>query len=91
MLTCREVSDRASLFLDGGLRWHQRIGLRAHLVMCKACARSVDQLARTLAVLRAAGPAPPAAGTEDLVLQRLATLRRGGAANHVEREQSDRS
>jgi predicted anti-sigma-YlaC factor YlaD len=91
MLTCREVSDRASLYLDGGLRWHQRIGFRAHLVMCKACARSMDQLARTLTVLRAAEPAPSAAATEDSILQRLAILRRGSGVDHVDQEQSDRS
>lgn len=55
MLTCREVTECASDYLDGNLPFGRRLAFRLHLMMCRHCRRYVDQLARTVALVRAAG------------------------------------
>lgn len=52
MLNCREVSDRASDFLDRALPWHTRLAVRLHLLMCRACREYVRQLSLVVTTLR---------------------------------------
>jgi hypothetical protein len=44
MLSCREVSALLSDQLDRRLSLKERIGLRLHLAMCRACGRVEVQL-----------------------------------------------
>lgn len=44
MLSCREVVERASLLMDGGLSLRERIQMRVHLAMCSHCRRFLRQL-----------------------------------------------
>ncbi|HUG76154.1 MAG TPA: zf-HC2 domain-containing protein [Burkholderiales bacterium] len=44
MLNCREVSALLSDQLDRRLSLRERIGLRLHLAMCRACGRVEGQL-----------------------------------------------
>lgn len=44
MLNCREITERASDFLDGSLSWPVRLELRMHLAMCRFCREYVRQL-----------------------------------------------
>ena len=43
MLTCQEVTAKASLMVDGELGFRERIALRMHLMMCVNCRRFVRQ------------------------------------------------
>ena len=43
MPSCKEVSEILSERLDGRLGLMERLGLRLHLAMCKACARVEKQ------------------------------------------------
>jgi len=72
VLTCREVSEKASRLLDDDVSVVERMALRAHLVACAHCARYMDQLARTVSVLPAAASAPPDAATEARIMAALA-------------------
>ena len=64
MLTCRDMSERASEFLDGELPFTTRLGFRMHLLMCRHCRRYVEQLSRVVGALRGlAAPAPQAPPT----------------------------
>jgi hypothetical protein len=47
---CKEASQLVSQSLDRRLPWHQRILLRAHLLICDAC----TQFKRQMELLRAA-------------------------------------
>lgn len=82
MLTCREVSEKASRYLEADLPWRARLQMRLHLMMCRHCRRYVDQIARTVAMLRTLPPPPPEPGTEERVLAAVAAARaakaRGG-------------
>jgi len=44
MYNCREVTQMISESLDRNLPFHQRIGIRMHLLMCKLCSRYRRQL-----------------------------------------------
>lgn len=59
MLTCREVSQQASEYLDGNLPWHRRVGLRVHLFMCRHCRAFIHNMEQTRRVLNAQKPIDP--------------------------------
>lgn len=44
MFNCKEVTRMVSESLDRELSFHQRVGLRMHLLMCKFCSRYQRQL-----------------------------------------------
>ena len=44
MLTCKDVSDAASDYLEGPTTFVQRFSFRLHLTMCKHCRRYITQL-----------------------------------------------
>lgn len=44
MFNCKEVSRMVSEFMDRNLPFHQRIGIRIHMMMCEFCFRYRRQL-----------------------------------------------
>lgn len=44
MLNCKEVTQLVSESLDRKLPFHQRVGIRIHLLMCNLCSRYERQL-----------------------------------------------
>lgn len=44
MLSCKDVAELASHSLDRRLSWRERLGMRLHLFICRACPRYVEQL-----------------------------------------------
>jgi hypothetical protein len=44
MLSCKEVCYIVSESQDGQLPWRERLSVRTHLLMCKACQRMVLQM-----------------------------------------------
>ncbi len=44
MFNCKEATQLVSESLDRKLPFHQRIGIRMHLLMCKFCSRYEKQL-----------------------------------------------
>lgn len=74
MLTCREVTQDASDYLDHELPWRRRLAVRLHLLMCTKCRRLVHHLRQLVTAMsaRAATTTPPLdAGTIDRLLARL--------------------
>lgn len=65
MLSCREVTEMANAYLDRELSWSTRAQFRLHLMMCKHCRRYVDQLAKTVTLLRQAQTEALDQGAED--------------------------
>ena len=49
---CREMVRWTSQDLDGQLRWHQRVRMQIHLVICAMCKRYREQLITLRAALR---------------------------------------
>ena len=50
-LTCREMVELVSTYLDGNLDPQDRALFEAHLAMCDGCSAYLDQMRRTLAVI----------------------------------------
>ncbi|MBS0418042.1 MAG: zf-HC2 domain-containing protein [Proteobacteria bacterium] len=59
MLTCREMSDLASDYLEGRARWSESASARLHLMMCRHCRRYFRQLRLTITAIRATKPGHP--------------------------------
>jgi anti-sigma factor ChrR (cupin superfamily) len=62
MLNCREVSERASEYVDASLTWRTRLQMWMHLMMCRYCREYVRQMAlvtRTLPRLPRQRPDQP--------------------------------
>ncbi|MGH9158688.1 MAG: zf-HC2 domain-containing protein [Vicinamibacteraceae bacterium] len=52
MLTCKDVTERLTAYLEHDLSWWERMQFLFHLAMCRFCGRYVSQMRTTLAVLR---------------------------------------
>jgi predicted anti-sigma-YlaC factor YlaD len=55
MLSCKDVTARATAFLERDLSWWERVQMRLHLAMCAACQRYLAQMAATRELLRRFG------------------------------------
>jgi predicted anti-sigma-YlaC factor YlaD len=68
VLTCRDVPDRASAYIDGELDRRTRLSMRLHLLVCSMCRAYLDQLHKTRRLLGAGRmPEPPPEVEERLV------------------------
>ena len=52
MLSCKELVAHSSDYLDGQLNLRERLGVRAHLAMCRHCRRFIRQMKLSQAVIR---------------------------------------
>ena len=68
MLTCKEVTERASLYADRELGWWARVQFRLHLFMCQHCRRYMDQFESAIRLLRDHTAEPPASETVDSLI-----------------------
>jgi anti-sigma factor RsiW len=61
MLTCRDVTERVTDYLERDLSWWGRLQFRLHLAMCAVCRRYVAQMRATTELLHRIGdrPTPP--------------------------------
>ena len=57
-MTCRELVELVTEYLEGTLLGNDRMRLEAHLAECPGCAEYIAQMRRTVAVL---GKLPPEA------------------------------
>jgi anti-sigma factor RsiW len=59
MLNCREITERASDYVDGRLPWPARMQVRMHLFMCRFCSEYLRQLALVIRTLPRLPRRPP--------------------------------
>lgn len=59
MLSCRDVANRSSDYLNRDLPWRERLAVRFHLLMCLGCSRYYEQMRATLTMLRRMGSDEP--------------------------------
>ena len=50
-LTCREVVELVTGYLEGTLSWRERRRVERHLADCEACSAYLDQMRATLTAL----------------------------------------
>lgn len=51
MLTCKEVTERSTDFMEGGMSPLGKLAFLAHLAMCRACRSYMSQMRRTVTLL----------------------------------------
>ncbi len=44
MISCKDVTEQASAYLDKDMPLNQRMGVRLHLLICRNCRRYMEQL-----------------------------------------------
>ena len=61
MLSCKELTELATDYLEKDLPWHERLRVQVHLSMCRHCRRYLDQMCKVIALLRRLPiePVPP--------------------------------
>lgn len=55
MLTCREVTERVTEYMERKLSWREWIRFTLHVAMCRVCRRYVSQMETTRTALRRLG------------------------------------
>ena len=71
LLTCREVTEHATDYMEGALPARRRLAVRLHLALCRMCRAYLTQLQRTAALLRGRPLPPPPAEVEETILRRI--------------------
>jgi len=61
MLSCKELTELVTDYLEENLPWRERLRIQVHLWMCKHCGRYVDQMRTVIRLLRRlpTEPIPP--------------------------------
>lgn len=72
MLSCREVTERSSDYLDRRLGLRERLGMALHLMICRACRAYLEQVRATIALLAAPRAEAAVPAVEAAVLEALA-------------------
>jgi anti-sigma factor RsiW len=71
MLTCRDVTELTTDYLDHALPLHRRLGMRLHLAYCNACRRHLRQVKATIGLLRHLPAIRPSQAREDELIAML--------------------
>ncbi|MGH7781564.1 MAG: anti-sigma factor family protein [Candidatus Binataceae bacterium] len=70
MLSCKELTELATDYLEKDLRWPDRLRVQIHLWMCKHCRRYLNQMRHVIGLLRRLPTEPaPADLVEELLPQ----------------------
>lgn len=59
MLSCKDVSEQASEYIDGKMPFLKRMQMRLHLAVCAHCRSFMSQMKRTIRVVGLSRPAAP--------------------------------
>jgi predicted anti-sigma-YlaC factor YlaD len=70
LLSCREVTELATDYMEAALPLHRRLAVELHLRLCRMCRAYLEQLRRTAALLRGQALPPPAAEVEGAIVTR---------------------
>ena len=75
-ITCRELVELVTEYLDGTLPSQERMRLEAHLTECPYCEEYVAQMRRTVAALGQLPPEPIDPAREQVLLEAFRGWRR---------------
>ena len=68
-LTCREVVELVTEYLEGGLSTHDRLDFERHLVWCSWCRDYLDQMRTTIELTGRPDDAEPPAQLREQLLE----------------------
>lgn len=84
-LSCRQVAEAITDYLDGSLSFWQRVRFELHLGMCLGCRNYLRQMKKTIQLLGTLPPDPIPDHIRDELLQRFRTW------SHHQRQTTERS
>ncbi|MDR3523055.1 MAG: zf-HC2 domain-containing protein [Acetobacteraceae bacterium] len=70
-LTCRDVSEMTTDYLDRALPLSRRLGMRFHLAICSYCRRHIEQVHATVTLLRKLPPVRLSQKQEDALIDQI--------------------
>lgn len=56
MLSCKDITEKTSEYVDKDMSLYQRMQFRLHLFMCHGCRRFVDQFKMTIGSVKGLEP-----------------------------------
>jgi anti-sigma factor RsiW len=71
MLSCQEVTERVTDYVDGAMPFGQRVSLWMHLAMCRHCRAYLQQYRETIAIMNQLPDEPPPPECRDELLRRF--------------------
>ena len=76
-LTCQDLTEVLTEYLEGALPSEDRARLEAHLAICEGCVTYLTQMRQTIATMRELDPAHVEATVPDDLLTAFRAFRRG--------------
>jgi predicted anti-sigma-YlaC factor YlaD len=73
MLTCQQITELITDFLEGRLSWRDRVKFQLHLGLCRNCRAYLRQMKLTLETLGRLPPLPPPDQVREELLRRFVT------------------
>ncbi len=71
MLTCHEMTELVTDFVEHRLAFPRRLSFQLHLAMCRHCRRYVAQIRSVIRSLRALPETPPSPEVRDELLRQF--------------------
>jgi predicted anti-sigma-YlaC factor YlaD len=71
MLTCRELTELVTNYLERRLSWRDRLQVELHLGMCRDCRAYLHQMRDTIRTLGELPPDPVRPDVRDKLLERF--------------------
>ena len=71
MLSCHDVTERVTDYIEGAMPFGQRVGLWMHLAMCRHCRAYLQQYRDTIAMVNQLPDEPPPPECRDELLRRF--------------------
>ena len=71
MLTCQQMTELVTAYVEGKLSLADRLRFLMHLSMCSKCRRYVRQLRATAAALGKVEPVPPTPDQREALLEQF--------------------
>jgi hypothetical protein len=71
MLTCRDVTEMTTDYLERALPLHRRMGMRMHLACCSFCRRHLLQVRAAIALLGRLPPLPLSPQREEELVEAI--------------------
>lgn len=75
MLSCKEITELATGYLEGDLTRRERLRVRLHLWMCGNCRRYLEQMRKVVAMLKRLPAEAAPAELFDTLLPHLREMR----------------
>ena len=77
-MTCRELSEIVTDYLEGAMPLQDRIRFDLHLAVCPECRRYVEQMRQTVEATGRVAPEPIPTEVEAMLLERFRDWKRAG-------------